>query len=311
MINMAELLLCTDMDRTIIPNGAQPEDASARPRFRAFCALPEVTLVYVSGRDKGLIQHAITEYELPQPDYAISDVGTRIYKCDGAQWRELTEWQEEIAPDWQRRSYQQLHELLHDIHELQLQAPSRQSGYKLSYFLALDVDHNDVMSRIQQRLAVDGIAANLVWSIDEPAAIGLLDVLPKSASKLHAIRFLQGYLQTDHLQTDRLQMDRLQREGLQGTGNGKIIFAGDSGNDFEVLVSDIDAVLVNNASSDLKALVNETVSANGNEKNLYLADADCSLGMNGNYAAGVLQGVAHFAPECLMDLRSSGVIVCK
>lgn len=62
----ARLLLCTDMDRTVIPNGAAPEDTAARPRLRAFCARPEVTLVYVTGRDQALVKEAITTYALPQ-----------------------------------------------------------------------------------------------------------------------------------------------------------------------------------------------------------------------------------------------------
>jgi len=40
------------------------------------------------------------------------------------------------------------------------------------------------------RLTHAGIKANLIWSIDEQAGIGLLDVLPASANKLHAIHFL-------------------------------------------------------------------------------------------------------------------------
>ncbi len=287
------------MDRTIIPNGAQREDANARPRFRAFCALPEVSLVYVSGRDRVLVEQAINEYDLPQPNYVISDVGTRIYYCNGAQWREIAEWQAEIAPDWLGRSYQQVNELLQDIDELRLQEDSKQNNCKLSYYLDLDVDHKDVKNRMQHRLAVADIAANLIWSIDEPAGIGLLDVLPRSASKLHAIRFLQHYLEPKVAETKSLETERQNRESRE------LIFAGDSGNDFEVLVSGIDSVLVNNASSELKLLVSQTVDANGNGENLYIAEADCSLGMNGNYAAGVLQGVVHFMPEFLNYLKST------
>ena len=45
------LLLCTDLDRTLIPNGPQPESAQAREHFARFAAHPQVTLAYVSGRD--------------------------------------------------------------------------------------------------------------------------------------------------------------------------------------------------------------------------------------------------------------------
>ncbi len=34
--NASTLLLCTDMDRTVIPNGAQPEHPRTRSAFRLF-----------------------------------------------------------------------------------------------------------------------------------------------------------------------------------------------------------------------------------------------------------------------------------
>jgi len=74
-----QLLLCTDLDRTVLPNGPQPESDTARSRFAALAARPEVTLVYVTGRDQQLVRKAITNYCLPRPDYVISDVGTIIY----------------------------------------------------------------------------------------------------------------------------------------------------------------------------------------------------------------------------------------
>ncbi|KKM60387.1 hypothetical protein LCGC14_1542310, partial [marine sediment metagenome] len=39
-----KLLLCTDMDRTIIPNGFDPEPTDARKHFSAFCGRNDVTL---------------------------------------------------------------------------------------------------------------------------------------------------------------------------------------------------------------------------------------------------------------------------
>ncbi|MEJ2621733.1 MAG: haloacid dehalogenase, partial [Candidatus Thiodiazotropha sp.] len=32
-----KLLLCTDLDRTLIPNGSQPESAGAREAFKQLC----------------------------------------------------------------------------------------------------------------------------------------------------------------------------------------------------------------------------------------------------------------------------------
>ncbi len=80
----SNILLCCDLDRTILPNGPQEESPQARPLLRALATRPEVTLVYVSGRHKALLLDAIREYDTPQPDYAIGDVGTTIYEIFGA-----------------------------------------------------------------------------------------------------------------------------------------------------------------------------------------------------------------------------------
>ena len=46
------LLLCTDLDRTLIPNGPQPESPGARDRFAALAGSPHVVLAYVTGRHR-------------------------------------------------------------------------------------------------------------------------------------------------------------------------------------------------------------------------------------------------------------------
>ncbi|MBT8439796.1 MAG: haloacid dehalogenase, partial [Gammaproteobacteria bacterium] len=68
-----KLLLCTDLDRTLIPNGPQPESPAARQRFLSLVNKPEVLLAYVTGRHQKLVQDAINNYCLPVPDFVIGD----------------------------------------------------------------------------------------------------------------------------------------------------------------------------------------------------------------------------------------------
>ena len=269
-----KLLLCTDMDRTVIPNGAQAEHPQARARFTKLCQQPEVTLVYVTGRHQELVKQAIAQYQLPVADYAITDVGTKIYQVDGDDWQVLQNWETEIDHAWNGFTHEQIRQLLTDIKELRLQEASKQNTHKLSYYLPLQCEHEAVLARVDTILRDRGIAASLVWSIDEPANIGLLDVLPQNATKLHAIEFLQQQL---------------------GHTPDQLIFAGDSGNDLPVLTSPIHSVLVANASDDVKQTALRIAKQNGNADALYLASAK-ALNMNGNYSAGVLQGVWHYAP---------------
>ena len=270
-----QLLLCTDLDRTVLPNGSQPESAGARNRFSLLAARPEVTLVYVTGRDRQLVSKAIANYCLPQPDYVISDVGTTIYEIQNNSWQLWRDWQQEIAPDWAGRSHSDIRKLLLDIMDLQLQEPAKQNLYKSSFYVPLYADTEALSHDIRQRLEASGIRTNLIWSIDEPRGVGLLDVLPARASKKHAVFFL---------------MER------KGHTLGDTVFAGDSGNDLPVLVSEIPAVLVANASAAVRREALAQAEAQGHADALYIAQGGF-MDMNGNYTAGVLEGVVYYQPE--------------
>jgi len=267
---MRRLLLCTDLDRTLIANGAQPDSKGALALFRQLVRRDDVTLVFVSGRHLALIEQAIDEFDLPVPDFAIADVGSTIYQLTPAGWQPNDAWHAHIAPDWHGLTHEDLCRLLSIFPALRLQPKAQQNRYKLSYHVALAEDAPGLMRAVGARLKEAQIKANLVWSIDEPASLGLLDVLPASANKLHAIRFL------------------MQQNGCPADHT---LFAGDSGNDLDVLLSGIPAVLVANADAQVKSQV-----ASANPDTLYVAQGGY-LGMNGNYSAGILEGVAHYCPD--------------
>ena len=269
------LLLCTDMDRTVIPNGVQPESAEARSHLAHLCDDPRVTLVYVTGRHRQLVEKAIQIYKLPTPNYVITDVGTRIYQIDKGEWLPFTAWEDEIQQEWGQWNHLQLRELLRDLNDLQLQETSKQNTHKLSYYISLYVARESLFATVQQRLIERGVEASLTYSVDEPRGVGLLDILPKSATKLHAIEFLREHL---------------------GRSLSDVVFAGDSGNDLPVMASKIPSVLVANAADEIKQSALQQAQALGNQQALYLAQSGWN-GMNGNYSAGLLEGVCHFRPE--------------
>lgn len=271
-----QLLICTDLDRTLLPNGPQPESPTARQHFAALVARPEVCLAYVSGRHRALVEQAITEYRLPLPDFVVGDVGSTIYHVGPTQeWRCQTAWEEEIARDWAGRSHDELQALLQGLPELRLQEAEKQNHYKLSYYLPLHSDRSALLARIRQRLDAIGVRANLIWSVDELQGIGLLDLLPARASKYHALEALMA---------------------MQGIDYAHTVFCGDSGNDMEVLVSPIPAVLVANAQPEVREAAQRLAAEAGHTAQLYLAQGDF-MGMNGNYSAGMLEGIAHYQPQ--------------
>lgn len=275
-------LICCDLDRTILPNGAQEESPRARPLLRELAQREDVILAYVSGRGKRLLQDAIGEYGIPVPDYAIGDVGTTLYEVAEG-WTESEAWNREIARDWNGRGREELEAWLRGIEGLKLQEPEKQNTHKLSYYVDLSTDRRAAVSEIESRLKERGVRASVIWSVDEANHTGLIDVLPERATKLHAIRFL---------------MDRLNASAE------RTVFAGDSGNDLPVLTSGLQAVLVKNAMDEVREEAERMVARaaergiekTGNPGRLYIAKGGF-LGMNGNYSAGVLEGVAHFLPE--------------
>lgn len=270
-----KILLCMDMDRTALPNGQQDESPQARKRLRQIASRAEITIAYVSGRRKELQIEAIEKYDLPQPAFGVADVGTTIYEVEDQEWTPLVDWREEIARSWQGRTADAIKPLLEDLPELQLQEPEAQGPFKLSYFAAYDLKHDEIVRRIQGRLDPEGFRTSIIWSVDETTDTGLLDLLPERATKLHAVEFL---------------MKRV------GVDDRRMVYAGDSGNDLPVLTSGRQAVLVANAIPEVRDQAVNGVRERDCPDRLYVARGGF-LGMNGNYAAGILEGLAHFVPE--------------
>ena len=59
-----KILLLSDLDRSILPNGYNEESPRARPVLRRLAERPEITLIYVTGRNKVLILNAIKEFAI-------------------------------------------------------------------------------------------------------------------------------------------------------------------------------------------------------------------------------------------------------
>jgi len=274
---MQKLFICTDLDRTLLPNGKQAESPEARSIFARLVNRPEVRLAYVSGRNLSLVQEVIQEYSLPLPDFIVGDVGSTIYQFNGDIWQYYQNWSQEIAGDWQGLNSIDLQPLFTDIVDIShliLQEADKQNRFKLSYYLPLDLNNQALQACMNLRLQEQNIAASLIYSIDEAKGVGLLDILPASATKFHAVEFLRCQLGFDYSNT---------------------VFAGDSGNDLPVLVSDVPSVLVANANNEIIEKAQLQTQSQGNTQSFYLAKGDF-LGMNGNYSAGILEGIAYYHP---------------
>lgn len=276
------LLICTDLDRTLIPNGEQPESPEARSLFRQLVSNPQITLVYVTGRDRVLIQEAIAEYKLPIPNFVIADVGSTIYEIKNNQWLRLTDWDEQISVDWQHKTQPDLVSFFVDCDQIKLQEITKQGLYKLSYYVSLDIELKPIITKIRAKLEAEKIQANIIWSIDEKAQIGLLDILPISANKYHAIAYL--------IKNQNFTLDNT-------------IFSGDSGNDLDVLMSPIKSILVANAHLEVKEKIQSEIDQIGLKDSIYIAQGQSSK-LNGNYSAGILEGIFHYFSDLQIESKN-------
>jgi len=274
---MTPHLICTDLDRTLLPNGDAPESPGARERLAKIVSRHDVALAFVTGRHLGLVREAITEYDLPQPRYAICDVGTSIYEFGGAGWTRLESWWSQRSKEWPDTDAAL--DTLSGFEAVTMQEPERQAPYKLSWYAPPLDEVAPFLERVYHHLA--GFPARIVYSVDEATNTGLLDLIPLGAGKLAAIEHLLD---------------------CTGIAPESTLFAGDSGNDLDVLASRIPAVLVANATDSVRADAIERTEVEGLGARLYTARGDFE-GMNGNYAAGILEGLAHFWPDTLDWMR--------
>lgn len=283
--NSDKILLCSDLDRTIIPNGHAAESPDARTLLHRVARRPELTLVYVTGRDEALITRALREWNLPLPEIAVGDVGTAIFDVSGTAadpvftpWKG---WREIISADWQGKKNPDILAMLADFDVLRIQEPEKQKDVKLSFYVDSGVDMGRLAKDIHRHLERRGIRASVITSMDEMAGVGLVDIVPAGATKVDAISHIAGKYRLD---------------------KSRVIFAGDSGNDLPALTSGFNAVLVKNAADEVRTQAVAESSRKKTDGRLYLAKGQF-LGMNGNYAAGVLEGLAHFMPETQRWMR--------
>lgn len=269
------LLICTDLDRTLLPNGSEPESAGSRELFCRLASDPSVQLAYVSGRHHQLVLDAIQDFHIPLPDWVIADVGSKIYKFNHSDWEYWHIWETEIAADWHGAQSADVKLLFDDLTELTLQESEKQNAFKLSYYTPLNIDFSRLEAKLHERLQQKGLCSSIIFSVDEAASVGLLDILPSKANKLHAIEFLMA---------------------SQNFTSVNTVFAGDSGNDLLVMSSAIPSILVANAHQDVIERAFAIASEQGTLDSLYLAKGSFK-GMNGNYSAGILEGLHHFHPH--------------
>jgi hydroxymethylpyrimidine pyrophosphatase-like HAD family hydrolase len=175
-------------------------------------------------------------------------------------------FRESLRERWKGLSASQIISQLGPLGSLDLQEDHKQSEFKASYYCPIDHLNKGIVKKIEERLSEIEQEASIVCSIDPIAKCGLVDLLPPGITKDFAVRFLQKLL-------------KLSAED--------VVYAGDSGNDLAVFLSDYKSILVGNTPESIKEQVKEEAKAKGALEKHYFAKQP--------YAAGVLEGLKAFA----------------
>lgn len=213
-------LLATDLDHTLVG------DAAGSAAFSRWFAVRrhQWRLAYLTGRSLASAWDLIAAEGLLLPDALVTDVGTVIHVARHhppvgyMDYRLDGEWQEGLVAAWPGAA---VCEALAGLPGLELQPGGRRPlrlGYQVSSPRAVEA--------AAQRLAARGLPVRLVYSSGCD-----LDVLPSMAGKGAALHRL------------------VERWGLRPE---EVLACGDSGNDLDMLTAGYPAVLVANATAELR-----------------------------------------------------------
>ena len=251
-------VLATDLDGTLIPLAGHAKNESDLPILASQLQRSGVTLVFVTGRHLASVRRAIEQFQLPQPDWMICDVGTSIYHRQATGQFSLVEpYQQHLEQIVALMPVVALQKRLESVEELRLQEREKQGRYKLSYY-ADAAQLEELVSRIQHELDRTGAPYSIIQSVDPFNGDGLIDLLPATVSKAYA---LQWWVQ--HRQMDPDSM----------------VFAGDSGNDLAALTAGYRAIVVANACRQLAQKVYYSHRDSGWSNRLYLAQSEATSGL--------------------------------
>lgn len=264
------MIIVCDLDRTLLPNGEEPDDGSLE-RFYNYLRAFNHTLVYATGRNLEMVQSAYQEFNLKVPDYLIASVGTMVYT---RQDNELV-----LDPCWMQHVYQHhptwnadsIISAISNIDGLVFQEDEVQNEFKISLYAPVERDEKEIRSDLASALA-SYKDVEIVYSIDPHKNIGLIDVLPRTATKLTALEYVRTSL---------------------GKEKDDVVYAGDSGNDILPLTYGYNAILVKNAREEVKEEVIRIAREQGHAERLYIAVG--SENEHGNYASGIIEGIKYFS----------------
>ncbi|WP_448526049.1 HAD-IIB family hydrolase [Parathermosynechococcus lividus] len=235
-----ERLLVSDIDNTLIGDRSALERLLEVLQHRL-----ELGFGVATGRHLEITLDVLNEWGVPLPDVLITSVGSEIHY--GPHLVPDTSWSQHISYRWEP---QRVRDILANVPGLTLQPKDNQRSHKISY--TVDIEVLPSITPVLRLLRQQKLHCRSIFSHNQ-----FLDILPLRASKGDALRYLAlkwGY-------------------PLQ-----KLLVAGDSGNDEQMLTGNTLAVVVGNHSPELDKL--------RDVPQIYFAE--------GHYAQGILEAIDYY-----------------
>ncbi|WP_203334193.1 HAD-IIB family hydrolase [Planococcus beigongshangi] len=173
-----------------------------------------VSLVYITGRHFQSALSLIKEEKLPVPEILITDVGTEIHA--GPEFIKDGEWEERMQQHWHPEEIDRIAASFQALQKQQLPVTNRCSYY---------VEDLKTVEAFERQLLAADIPHKLIYSGGRD-----LDILPAKSGKGAALEYI---------------LDKFDAR------ESKILVAGDSGNDLEMLTLGLPSVIVGNAMPEL------------------------------------------------------------
>lgn len=251
----SERVLVSDIDNTLVGDRAALDDLMRQLRESG----TDIAFGVATGRHVKSAANELRRWGVPPPDVMVTSVGSEIYY--GPRLLQDHAWSRLLDYRWDAEGLSKALARVPGI------TPQREDGrrrHKISY--DVDPDRFPGVREITRGLRRKGLHARLVYSHD-----AYLDVLPVRASKGHALRYLSA---------------------KWGIPLDRVVVAGDSGNDEEMLRGDTLGIVVGNYSPELERL-------RGRER-IHFASA--------SHAWGIIEGLRHYRFLEALDLPDEELV---
>ncbi len=237
-----EKMIVSDIDYTLLG-----DDVALSNFKKTLKQMPQnIGFGVATGRVVESAIEAIKKNKISMPDFFITSVGSEIYYKRKDELVYSTGWDAHISHLWNR---DRIVELLSQFGFLKYQEKQNQRKFKISYYTP---DNPKNINKVKQLLIDKKIKCSFIYSHGQ-----FLDILPYRASKGKAIRYL-AYRWNIPFE--------------------KVLVAGDSGNDMEMLKGELLGVVVANYSPELENLKGS--------RRIYFSDK--------KFAAGIIDGINHY-----------------